>query len=416
MSRNIWDVLMTVNHEGAAADAQLKLAAEKLGHQPEMGPTSGNRKQTEGLIDEQVGGTSMDAKAILHTRAMEQAGYELEGRTWDDPREAANARNLAVSAGGTPKAPVDPNRHNSQPANKNLPRPVHVTKAAGVKDMIGRAKNLAKTKGGDIARKVKSKATQGGMLLREHAGKAAIGAAGVGAVGGYAAGSKKEASYSLADHWATISEGPEAVKLASEKVAPAEYAAIRKVASQAYLMGARWGLGQIKEAAGVPFDPTPESTVAEKRASFGAVGVLDETEVAKAIAAAHQAKVAAMSDEEAAEYLAKLDGQPSGYDVPIKTAADADAYGRLSFHGMTDVIKLAGELIAEHELPVVIEEIEARIQKLADDVNEQETAEEADLAAGIEEMASEDPDTLAAVLAEWRERKAGGAAAEGDQE
>lgn len=440
--RNVWEVLLAVNGDGAAADEQLKLASDKLGHQPEMGPTSGNRKQTEGLIDEQVGGTSMDAKAILHTKGMEAAGIELEGRTWDDPREAANARNLGVAAGGTPKHPIDGSRHNTNPTNRNLPRPVHVTKAAAeVIEKIA-AKRKAKAAPGRVAKakkavgkaaksvgeKSKGAWASAKKLVKKHPYAAAGAGAALLAGGAYAGhrASKKEASeYTLADHWTLIEQGPDAVKYASENVAPEAYLPVQKLAGQAYLMGVNLGIGMLKEAAGIPVSVEGDeegADEAQKIASVGAVGILDEDEVAAALEAAHAAKVDSLSDEEAQAIVEGM-ANDGGAEVEIKTAEDGEAFGRLSFHGQSDVIKLAGELMEEYESESVIAHLEDLRDKLAAEIEAIEAPESDEVVDALGAIAESDPEAVQAFVNQWAAENAGSddvaedtEGAEGDQE
>lgn len=74
-----------------------------------------------------------------------------------------------------------------------------------LKDKGNSAANAAKTKGGDLAKSVKSKATKGGMLARANPGKAMGGAAAAGAAGGYAFGKKKKEASVETEETATLS-------------------------------------------------------------------------------------------------------------------------------------------------------------------------------------------------------------------
>lgn len=99
----------------AAIDAA---AGDKTAHQPEMGMPPGG--QTRSPMDGMIGNTMHDQRARAEELALEQAGRQLEANTFDDPREAANARNLANTVGEEVKSPTDSTRQDTSPGNVHL--------------------------------------------------------------------------------------------------------------------------------------------------------------------------------------------------------------------------------------------------------------------------------------------------------
>jgi len=102
-----------------AAEAAAAAGFTKGANQPEMGMPPGG--VTRSPMDGMLGNTQHDMRARAEEVALEQAGRELEAQTFDDPREAANARNLANTVGEEVKSPVDPTRQDSGPDNVHLP-------------------------------------------------------------------------------------------------------------------------------------------------------------------------------------------------------------------------------------------------------------------------------------------------------
>lgn len=260
MARQILDILSDVSN-----DDQLKTAAEKIGHQPEQGAQSG--AGLEGEIKAQMGGTAMDARAVLHEKALQAAGDQLDARTWDDPRE--NLTSQATAPAGTQHvAPSDQGRNmretkTSLPSKTAMRNPVRragrliATKGERASRALARGKNKVITQGGDKLRGAKSTAIKARMMGREgtraavSAAKKMAPAAATGAVAGaatgYAMGRQKSAG--LAEYYDAISqEGGE--KVASESFDAATLADLESQALTGIFMGRCAALGQIKEAAG----------------------------------------------------------------------------------------------------------------------------------------------------------------------
>jgi len=273
MARQILDILA-----GIGDDEELKLASEKIAHQPEMGAQSG--AGLEGEIKAQMGGTAMDARAILHEKAMQEAGSQLDAKTWDDKREELTQQATAPT-GAQGVAPTDTGRNvretkTSLPSKTAMKNPIKrvgafiaskgkaMEQAGKTTKGYGKAKGVAAIaskdkgklegakamirKGGKAARRGE-KVTAVGRGIRTHGTKAVAGAAGVGAVagGGYAMGRKKSAS--LADYYDAISQ-EDGEKVASEHFDASTLADLESQALTGIFMGRASALGQIKEAAG----------------------------------------------------------------------------------------------------------------------------------------------------------------------
>jgi len=174
-------------------DGQLKTAAKKLAHEPEHGQMDA-AGVTSGL-GQAMGRGPMDAKAILDEKALEAAGGELEGRTFQDPRERSGARNLSNRPGPGPVSPTDPTRTATKPSNVHLRtgpathRPdTLVGKTAG---RYGSAGGMPKSLLSWRERAVEGAKQVGEHVSRNKGNYIAGGAAGAAAGGaGYAAGRK----------------------------------------------------------------------------------------------------------------------------------------------------------------------------------------------------------------------------------
>lgn len=110
--------LFTALQRIEAEDGQLKEAGEKLGHEPEHGHMDG--AGLESPLGQALGRGPMDAKAILDEKGLREAGRDLEGRTWQDPREAAGARNLGNKPGMGGVMPTQQGRHLTRPTNVSI--------------------------------------------------------------------------------------------------------------------------------------------------------------------------------------------------------------------------------------------------------------------------------------------------------
>jgi len=186
MSNKLSDILARISSDPQVKAAEEAAAArvEKKAHQPEMGMPAGG--VTRSPMDGMLGNTSHDARARAEELALEQAGRELEASTFDDPREAANARNLANTVGEEVKSPVDGERQDTSAAN------VHLPESPG----------------------------------------------------------QKMAALSFADYVEHCAVGEEGVKTASEALDPVTLREYQKTASLEYLKGANLALGHIAEAIG----------------------------------------------------------------------------------------------------------------------------------------------------------------------
>jgi len=164
-------------------------AAAKIANQPEHGMPAGG--VTRSPMDGMLGNTQHDARARAEELALEQAGRQLEANTFDDPREAANARNLANTVGEEVKSPVNPVRQDSSVGN------VHLTESP--------------------AQKAASAAP----------------------------------AMSFADYVEHAATGAEGVKVAAEALDPAHLVEYQKTAMLYYSKGANMALGHLAEALGV---------------------------------------------------------------------------------------------------------------------------------------------------------------------
>lgn len=259
-------------------------ALSKVAHQPEQpGPNAG--AGIEGEIGKQMGSTAMDARAILHEKALQQAGDQLDMTQWDDSRENLNTTVLQPPGSMRP-APLDAGRGERElkthlpktagikevargvrdaaaraglkgrQAVEGVSRKFHGTRAGAAyrrvaqkgREAAGAARNVAATRGADAMRAGRAKLTEFGM---KHRGKMVAGAAGaagaaVGAAGGYAAGRRKEASF--ADYVDLILSGDDGVKTASESFSPAEIAGLDAQVQSSLFMGRAMALGMMKQA------------------------------------------------------------------------------------------------------------------------------------------------------------------------
>jgi hypothetical protein len=249
MSQSILDVLA-----GLGEDEELKTAAQKIGHEPEMGYP--NKGETRSEVDNQMGNTQMDARAVLHEKALEACGRELEANTWQDPREALTSQATAAAAMQN-VAPSDAGR-NVRETKTHLPEGSKVAGAFRAaadtykKTRKGLDMGISKIKDSSGARKAMTAAYR---TAKKHPGVAAgvagaAGAAGAaGTAGGmYLSGRKKEAS--LADYWELVNR-EDGEKIASETLSPGEIASLDSQAWTGVFMGRAAALGQIKEAAGL---------------------------------------------------------------------------------------------------------------------------------------------------------------------
>ena len=175
-------------------DGQLKTAAQKLGHEPEMGQMDA-AGVTSGL-GQAMGRGPMDVKALLDEKALEAAGAELSGRTFgQDPRERSGARNLSNRPGPGPVSPTDPSRVATKPSNIAL-RTGPATHRSDT--LVGKTAGRYGSAGGMPKSLLswRERAVEGAKEVGEHVSRnrgkyIAGGAAGAGGgAAGYAAGRK----------------------------------------------------------------------------------------------------------------------------------------------------------------------------------------------------------------------------------
>lgn len=191
MSYDLNKFLDEISRDGPikTAEEEAGKASTKQAHQPEMGMPPGG--MTRSPMDGMIGNTQHDMRARAEELALERAGRELEMNTFDDPREAANARNLAEGASEEVKSPSQPGRSDTFPGNK--------------------------------------------MLAESPAQKAA----------------SERPALSFADYVEKCAEGEEGVKTASEALDPDTLVDYQKVASLYYAKGANMMLGFLAESLGV---------------------------------------------------------------------------------------------------------------------------------------------------------------------
>jgi hypothetical protein len=208
MSTKLANLLKEIGQD-PQVEAVKAAAAAKTANQPEHGMPAGG--VTRSPMDGMLGNTQHDARARAEELALEQAGRQLEAATFDDPREAANARNLANTVGEEVKSPVNPTRQDSSVGN------VHLTESPAQKaamDMEG--------------------------------------------MKGYCKGCKnapckcsgKKAAMSFATYVEHASGGDEGVKVAAQALDPAHLVEYQKTAMLYYSKGANMALGHLAEAIG----------------------------------------------------------------------------------------------------------------------------------------------------------------------
>lgn len=172
MPLDLFQTLIAIEGE----DGQLKTAAKKLGHEPEMGHMDAGGV-TSGL-GQAMGRGPMDAKALLDEKALEAAGGELEGRTFQDPRERSGARNLNTKAGPGPVSPTDASRVATKPSNVHLRtgpathRPDSLAKSAGIKDIASKALAKGRAAASAVGRGAVKKTEETGRQIWTRGAKA----------------------------------------------------------------------------------------------------------------------------------------------------------------------------------------------------------------------------------------------------
>lgn len=201
MSTKLANLLKEIGQD-PQVEAVKAAAAAKIANQPEQGMPAGG--VTRSPMDGMLGNTQHDARARAEELALEQAGRQLEAATFDDPREAANARNLANTVGEEVKSPVNPARQDSGVENTHLPESPNKT-----------AMDMCKG-----CKKAPCKCP------------------------------KKKASMSFADYVEHAAQGDEGVKVAAEKLDPVHLVEYQKTAMLYYSKGANMALGHLAEAIG----------------------------------------------------------------------------------------------------------------------------------------------------------------------
>jgi hypothetical protein len=245
MSNRIIEML-----QGVSQDEELKTAAAKIANEPEQGYP--NKGETRSEVDNQMGNTEMDNRAVLHEKALEAAGRQLEANTWQDPREALTSQATA-GAGAQNVAPSDAGR-NVRETKTNLPESPKTAGAIG--KAVETAKKTYRGFGAHIKTKGMGKVEKGVRTAyrtaKKHPGVAAGAAGAAAAAGGGTAlalkGRSKKAS--LADYW-DICNREDGEKIAAETLSPADAQALDAQALTGMFMGRAAALGQIKEAAGL---------------------------------------------------------------------------------------------------------------------------------------------------------------------
>jgi len=207
MSFKLASLLERISQDPQVAAAEAAAAGtDKIANQPEMGMPPGG--MTRSPMDGMLGNTQHDNRARAEELALEQAGRELEACTFDDPREAANARNLSNTVGEEVKSPVNPVRQDSGPENTHLPE------SAAQKQAM---------EGMDYCTKCKSKGCKC---------------------------PKKKAALSFCEFVEMANQGDEGVKLAAEQLTEEELAGHRKTAALYYSKGANMALGFLAQGLG----------------------------------------------------------------------------------------------------------------------------------------------------------------------
>lgn len=237
---------------GVGNDPELKTAAAKIAHEPEQG--SPHKGETRSEVDNQMGNTEMDNRAVLHEKALEAAGRQLEASTWQDPREALTSQATAPM-GDQNVAPSDAGR-NIRETKTNLPESPKTAMHGGVAKAVGKAMksgykatSKAMGKGYKAGKKGVGKAAK---AVKKHpylaGGAAAAGAAAGG--GGVMALKGRSKKASLADYW-DICNREDGEKIAAEMLSPSAAQALDAQALTGMFMGRAAALGQVKEAAGL---------------------------------------------------------------------------------------------------------------------------------------------------------------------